>query len=85
MLATTLKNMFVNEIEEHKEGQVMHEWYKKVGVCIDNSNKTRHLGDHHKRRMAVQVQMSEAYRRDTNRCVVNVTCTSTGDDLCTAR
>ena len=24
-----------------------HEWYLKDVVCIDNSNKTRHLGYHH--------------------------------------
>ena len=24
-----------------------HEWYLEDVVCIDNSNKTRHLGYHH--------------------------------------
>lgn len=85
MLAARLKSIFADEVEEHGEGQVMHEWYKKVGVCIDNSNKTRHLGDHHKRRMAVQMQSSKTYRHKTKRSVMNVACTSEGDNLCTGK
>jgi hypothetical protein len=31
-----------------QQSSEMHEWYKKrMVVCIEKSNKTRHLGNHH--------------------------------------
>ena len=36
------------EASMEQQSSEMHEWYKKkMVVCIEKSNKTRHLGNHH--------------------------------------